>query len=52
MRALGGKLSVSAPDHYYPFLFLLGISHEHDSLKTKKIGLIREPMELQALHSA
>ena len=34
MSAHGGKLSVLTPDHYYPFLFVLGISHEHDSLKT------------------
>ena len=33
ISAPGGKLSVPTPDHYYPFLFVLGTSHEHESRK-------------------
>jgi len=31
LSAPGGKMSVPTPDHYYPFLFALGASHEGDA---------------------
>ena len=34
LNAPGGKMSVPTPDHYYPFLFILGSSYEHESRTT------------------
>ena len=39
MNAPGGKLSVPAPDHYFPFIFALGASYE-DEVRTTLIDCI------------
>ena len=38
-RTKAGKLSVPAPDHWYPFLYVLGVSDEKDELSFDYEGL-------------